>query len=265
LNQEDVNRGTAARARTAAGRTGLILAAGYGSRHAVGGQMVIKPLLPVRGRALILRSIDGLRRAGCTRVVVVLGHEGDQLRTFISEACGHALEIVFVHNSRFDLHNGVSVLAAREVLPDEFVLAMADHVFDRTVMDLLAGLSCPAGGACLIVDSKLDSILDMHDATKVVVKKGRVIDIGKELKHFNAVDCGVFLAGPALLAALAALLRSTDNASLSDGVRVLAAAGRMYAVDLGSARWQDVDTPEMLAAAERMLDEEEVRSGIGGI
>jgi hypothetical protein len=26
-----------------------------------------------------------------------------------------------------------------------------------------------------------------------------------------------------------------------------------------------VDTPEMLAAAERMLDEEEVRSGIGGI
>jgi choline kinase len=238
------------------GRTGLVLAAGYGSRHALRGEMILKPLLPVGGRPLILRAIDGLQRAGCVRVVIVLGHEAQQIRASITDSCSSELELIFVQNARFDLHNGVSVLAARDVLPDEFVLAMADHVFEPSAMDMVAGLSCPPGGASLIVDFKLESIFDMDDATKVMVRDGLVIDIGKDLSDFNAVDSGVFLAGPALLDALDDVLRTTGNASLSEGVRQLATAGRMHAVDLGDAQWQDVDTPAMLAAAERLLHDE---------
>jgi 1L-myo-inositol 1-phosphate cytidylyltransferase len=234
-------------------RTGLILAAGYGSRHAEGDKTVLKPLLDVGGRALILRAIDSLRTAGCSRVVVVLGHEAEQIQSFVQESYSGDAAVDFVINPRFDLKNGVSVLAASELLTEEFVLAMADHVFEPSVMALVAAASSPQDGATLIVDSKVDSILDIDDATKVLVRDGRIERIGKDLEDFNAVDCGVFVAGPALLRALDGILRAKGDASVSEGVQELANRGRMEALDLGDARWQDVDTAEMISAAEGLL------------
>jgi NDP-sugar pyrophosphorylase family protein len=63
----------------------------------------------------------------------------------------------------------------------------------------------------------------------------------------------VFVAGSALLAALQAVVESQGDASLTDGVRRLAALGQVYALDIGEHFWQDVDTPAMLAHAERWL------------
>jgi 1L-myo-inositol 1-phosphate cytidylyltransferase len=234
-------------------RTGLILAAGYGSRHAVGNQVELKPLLPVAGRPLILRAIDGLEQAGCGRVVIVLGYEASRIHAAITENYDAGVELDFVVNPRFDLQNGVSVLAARDRLPDDFVLAMADHVFEPSVMALVSRHRCPPDGATLVVDYKLDSILDMDDATKVIVLDGRVMRIGKALEEYNAVDCGVFLAGHALLAAIEDVRQKKGDASLSDGVQKLSAEARMEALDLGPGRWQDVDNAEMMIAAELLL------------
>lgn len=236
------------------GRTGLVLAAGYGARHALGNDLILKPLLPVGGRALILRTLDSLELAGCSRVVVVVGYAEDRIRQFLQESHYGELELVLVSNERFDLNNGVSILAARNVLPEEFVLAMADHVFEPAVMQLVARHMCPPQGARLVVDFKLDAVFDIEDATKVIVENGRVVRIGKELSEFNAVDCGLFLAGHSLIDALDEVFQATGNVSLSQGVQRLAQQGRMHALDIGPGRWQDVDTTEMLSAAERLLN-----------
>ena len=234
-------------------RRGLILAAGLGSRLTVDGEMVLKPLLPVGGRALILRALDNLRSAGCDEAVIVVGYQAETVERCIRSADLGGLALHFVFNDRYDLHNGVSVLAARELLTGDFVLAMADHIFDPGVGDFVASLRCPSAGASLLVDYKLESVLDIDDATKVVVQDDRIVSIGKSLKTYNAVDCGLFLAGPALLEALERVYASTGNASLSDGVQVLASAGQMHAVDIGDRRWQDVDDLAMLRSAERLV------------
>jgi 1L-myo-inositol 1-phosphate cytidylyltransferase len=242
-----------ARRSAGTGRTGLILAAGLGSRHSPAGTPVPKPLLPVAGRELLLRTIDSLEVAGCRRVVVVLGHRSEEMERFLAERYFGPVELVSVLNRRFQLSNGVSVLSARNELPDHFLLAMADHVFDRKVMEIVAQSELPSQGAVVVVDRKLASILDMDDATKVACEGPLVRRIGKTLAQFDAVDCGVFLASTSLLDALQSVESRKGDASLSEGVQVLADRDQMRWIDLGDGWWQDVDTPEMLQAAESRL------------
>ena len=172
-------------------RTGLILAAGFGSRLAgVSDVTRLKPLTPVAGRPLLLRTLDSLALAGCDRVVTVLGHGRNDIEQAVRAQYTGPLELDFVFNARYDLQNGVSVLAAREVIDGAFVLTMADHVFGDEVMDMARHHTPPSNGATLLVDYKLDSIFDMDDATKVWAEADRIVHIGKLLSTYNCVDTG---------------------------------------------------------------------------
>jgi len=235
-------------------RTGVVLAAGFGSRLAgVSDATRLKPLTPVGGRPLMLRTLDSLELAGCRRVVVVVGFEGREVEGSIRERYSGGLRLEFVTNDRYDLSNGVSVLAARPHVAGAFVLTMADHVFGDEVMALAGGHVPPAGGATLLVDSKLEQIFDMDDAMKVVVRDGRVERIGKQLAEYDAIDTGLFVCTEGLMQELQAEYRERGDASLSDGVARLARRGLMHTLDIGDGFWQDVDTPAMLEHADSQL------------
>ncbi|TNF29849.1 MAG: nucleotidyltransferase [Deltaproteobacteria bacterium] len=243
-------------------RTGVILAAGFGSRlEGVSDETRLKPLTPVAGEPLLLRAIDSLAKAGCARVVVVVGHGGDAVEREVGGAYRGDVDLVFAKNPRFDLANGVSVLAARPyLLGHEFVLTMADHVLGDEVMALAAAHHPGPEAATLLVDAKLDTIFDMDDATKVLAEDGRIVKIGKQIPEYNCVDCGVFVCSVALMDAIKLVFDQRGDASLSDGVQALASAGRMHVLDIGDGFWQDVDTPEMLAHAEQVLSARAARS-----
>jgi choline kinase len=203
---------------------------------------------------LLFRAFRSLEVAGCDRVVVVVGFRSEQL-TEATEADWHGTApIEFVVNPRFDLANGVSVLQAREHVADTFVITMADHVLSDDVMRLAREHHPVAGGATLLVDRRVSEVFDLDDATKVRTDEaGRVAEIGKQLRDYDAIDTGVFVCTQGLMDALAQVYDRRGDASLSEGVAALAADGRMHTLDIGHGFWQDVDTPEMLAHAERML------------
>ncbi len=237
--------------------TGVILAAGFGSRlRGVSSETALKPLTQVGGMPLLQRAVRSLEVAGCDRVVVVVGHGKQDVVDSLAGYRG-AVEIVFADNPRYDLKNGVSVLAARDSLKSErFILSMADHVLGDEVMQLAGSHTPPASGATLLVDWKLESIFDMDDATKVWTdegRNGRIAKIGKTIAPFNCVDVGVFVCTTSLMDKIAEVYHREGDASLSDGVQALAKAGLMTTLDIGDGFWQDVDTPEMLAHAEREL------------
>jgi len=246
--------------------TGVILAAGFGTRlRGVTDTTELKPLTLVGGLPLLQRAVRSLEIAGCARVVVVVGH-GKQDVIDSLEGYAGAVEIVFADNPRFDLKNGVSVLAARPFLltgkdgAGRFILSMADHVLGDEVMHLAGAHVPPAEGATLLVDWKLDSIFDMDDATKVLaedaglgVAEQKIKRIGKMIPEYNCVDCGVFVCTTALMDRIAEFYAAHGDASLSEGVQALSDTGRMTVLDIGDGFWQDVDTPEMLAHAEAEL------------
>jgi choline kinase len=235
--------------------TGVVLAAGFGSRLAgASGTTCLKPLTPVCGKPLMSRTLTSLSVAGCTRVVIVVGHGSNSVRDFAENYVDVPLDVEIVENDRYDLSNGVSVLAAAPHVSGHFLLTMADHVFSDDVMKLAGAHSPPSDGATLLVDHKLNTIFDMDDATKVLSDGSVGIrEIGKNLSSFDCVDTGLFVCSSGLLVALEDVYSRKGDVSLSDGVSELARRGKMQILDIGDGFWQDVDTPEMLSEAERRL------------
>ena len=235
-------------------RTGVVLAAGFGSRlEGSSDETSLKPLTPVAGVPLIQRTLRSLEVAGCEHIVIVLGHGADEVRAAAESVHDGTAKLVFVVNDRYDLANGVSVLAARDAVDGDFLLTMADHVFSDDVMQLAGTHTPPKHGATLLVDYDIAGVFDLDDATKVLERDGRIASIGKQLADYNCIDTGLFVCTPALMDALAEVYAQRGDASLSDGIQHLASAGRMSVLSIGDGFWQDVDTPGMLAEAERRL------------
>lgn len=235
-------------------KTGVILAAGFGSRLAGADRATdLKPLTNVNGTPLIYRTIRSLQIAGCEKVVIVLGFGFEEIKKDILDSYTGEIPVEFAHNKRFDLSNGISVLAAEPFIEEDFILTMADHILSDEMMKLAGAHQPDRGTATLLVDYKVDEIFDMDDATKVLVKEGRIKSIGKRISNYNCIDTGVFVCTRGLLKEIKQVYEATGDASLSDGVQALAEAGKMHTLDIGEAYWQDVDTPEMLAEAEKML------------
>jgi choline kinase len=230
----------------------LILAAGNGSRlmSASGGSP--KPLVQLHGRSLLEHVILGAHEAGIDRFVIVVGYGADAMRQWLEERALGGVSVDMVDNEEYHKHNGVSVLKAREHLHGDFLLLMADHIFEPRTAKALLEKPLLQGEVILAVDPKLDRIFDLDDATKVRRDGDHIVDIGKELAVYDAFDTGMFLCSPELFNVLESV-KKNGNCSLSDGMRLLGENGRLRAFDVEDAFWQDVDTPEALAHAESIF------------
>ncbi|HEV3409062.1 MAG TPA: hypothetical protein VG095_02120, partial [Chthoniobacterales bacterium] len=173
-----------------------------------------------------------------------------RLRAEVTELVPPAMSFHPIINPEWQKQNGVSVLAAEDHAHAPFFLTMGDHLFEREILERLLADGDHAQ-ANLAVDRNIASIFDLDDATKVATEGTRIAAIGKELEEFDAIDTGVFLCPNELFVYLRRAQVNGD-CSLSDGIRLMGREGKARAVDIGDAWWQDVDTPAMLAQAERM-------------
>lgn len=230
----------------------LIIAAGNGSRLQPASGDLPKPLTPVCGVPLLKRLLHSAHRAGIESCVIVLGYQGERLRRDIDADPDIKVRIEWVMNEDWRRANGVSVLKAKSLLKDDFVLLMADHLFQaRTLARFIRRRPAP-GEVVLAVDRKIDRVYDIDDATKVQLNGTLILDIGKKLKSYNAIDTGMFMCSPVVFSALEASMKDGD-CSLSDGMRWLIERNKLRFFDIKDSWWLDVDTPGALRQAERDL------------
>jgi choline kinase len=129
---------------------------------------------------------------------------------------------------------------------------MGDHLFEAAALAALLREPAAPEESLLAVDSRPAAPATVAEATKVRLAGHRIVAIGKDLTAYDALDTGLFVCAPALFPALDASCAAGDT-TLSGGIRRLAAAGLMRAVDVGSASWYDIDTVDDLAGAEAEL------------
>jgi len=231
----------------------LILAAGNGSRIASLAAGVPKPLVSVCGVPLLEHVMRSAREAGIERFVIVAGYRADLIRRWLSDRPIGGASVTLIENPEYHKANGVSALVAKAQFNQPFLLLMSDHIFEAKTAKALMEQPLAEDEVILAVDSKGDRIFDLDDATKVRCEGNHVVEIGKHLSCYNALDTGMFLCSPALFSRLESVKENGD-CSLSDGMRKLAQQRKLRAFDIGGGHWQDVDSPQALEHVERIFD-----------
>ena len=230
----------------------LIIAAGKGSRLQQRGDS--KPLVLILGVPLIERVIRAAMEAGADEFYVVIGYQGERVRLFLERLAERlTIRITPLVNDDWEKDNGLSVLKARDVLHEPFLLLMADHLFDPKLVQLLTTLNPGDGEVALVVDRNTrNPLVDREDVTRVKMEYGKIHDIGKGLADFNGFDTGIFLCSPAIFRALEQSKEKDGDTSLSGAVQVLAAEGNAKAIPTDDF-WIDVDDPAAFQKAEQAL------------
>ncbi|WP_297462892.1 bifunctional L-myo-inositol-1-phosphate cytidylyltransferase/CDP-L-myo-inositol myo-inositolphosphotransferase [Thermococcus sp.] len=225
--------------------TAVILAAGLGTR--MGNRP--KGLIRVAGREILYRTIVLLKRKGVERFIIVTNEHYEALYREFIERHGFTAELVI--NPEPEKGNGHSLHLARGTVSGKFVLVMSDHVYSEAFIERAAK------GNGLIADRR-PRWVDVSEATKVKVRNNRVERIGKNLRKWDAVDTGFFVLDDGIFNVTEELEREKKgDYSLSEVVE----RAKLPVTFVDGLGWTDVDTPEEIKRARRML----VKTAVKGI
>ena len=230
----------------------LIIAAGQGTRLKKKGE--VKPLVSLLGVPLIERVIRSAIEGGATEFYVVTGYQEMLITNFLKPLEERLqISLTLIHNDEWQAENGLSVLKARDRINDQFLLLMADHLFDPDIIRSLRGHPLNEGDVLLAVDTDTqNSLVDMEDVTKVHIQNGKILNIGKTIDEFNGFDTGCFLCTTAIFEAIEEAQNIHHDTTLSGAIRVLAERQHAKAVPTQKF-WIDVDDDQAFGKAERYL------------
>ena len=170
----------------------VIIAAGRGTRLWGKTFQLPKTLLPFGEGTILSQILKNFGSIGISEFVLVVGFQAKRVCDYLEEHKYFGYNLTFVENKEWNRGNGISVYAARSKIKEdeEFLLSMSDHIVSPKALGKMQ--TAVSDKNLLLVDPRLDDVYNLKDATKVQFQKSRILTIGKELVHFNGVDCGVF-------------------------------------------------------------------------
>lgn len=114
--------------------TALLLAAGTGSRLQPITDDAPKCLTEVNGKTILDRLLANLSKWGFKRLVVVVGHYERHIVESLASST-HGLTVEYVTNPRYRTTNNIySLWAARKAIHEAFLLIESDLVFDASLL-----------------------------------------------------------------------------------------------------------------------------------
>ena len=123
----------------------VILAAGMGRRLGDYTKNNTKCMVEVNGVKLIDRVIRQLSQVGISRLIIVDGYQGQQLKDYIGHRYDDVLPIRFIDNPIYDKTNNIYSLslAKKELCEDDTLLLESDIIFEDGVLQMLLDNACP--------------------------------------------------------------------------------------------------------------------------
>ena len=226
----------------------VLLAAGRGTRMRELTQELPKPMLQVRGKPVLQHIIEGLRDAGLTDILVVVGWQAEVVCDFFGDGSKLGVLIQYATQIVQDGTGKVVELAREFVGPDPFVLSYGDI--------LIAPENYPRICAALAGAEAVVSVKRNEDVTQggavFVNENFELIDLREKPKPGEPTspwyNAGIYAFRLSIFDYIAKLERSPRGEyELTDAIRNLALAGnKVQALEL-VGDWADVRDPEILA------------------
>ena len=231
----------------------VIVAAGMGTRLWRRTYTIPKTLLPFGDGTILSTIMDNFHRVGINGFVIVTGYQSDYILNYMTENDNLGYDVEFVQNDAWDKGNGISVAVTEpEVKGESFILSMSDHIVPEAALKRI--VDAPGDHNLLLVDRQIDKVFDIDDATKVALDGDRIIDIGKNIKSYTGIDCGIFKLNDRFFAAMSQALHEGQD-SISSAISALIEANDMEAVFLEpDENWIDIDTPSAYKHSLRNID-----------
>lgn len=148
-------------------------------------------MVEVNGIRLIERMLCILDKKALSRIIVVIGYEGDRLKDFIG-TLDISVPICYVENKAYDRTNNIYSLAlASEYLREEDTLLLeSDLIFEESLIDclltdkrdtlvLVDKFENGMDGTCLILDAE-DNIVDFIS--------GKFLDYDEKNRYYKTVN-----------------------------------------------------------------------------
>ncbi|MHA2028551.1 MAG: sugar phosphate nucleotidyltransferase [Candidatus Kariarchaeaceae archaeon] len=240
----------------------IILAAGDSERLHLSTNHQPKPLINLLGLKLIERVIKTAKQVSINEFIIVVGFQGYKIKNYLGDGNKYDVKIDYIDNKRWNEENGLSLLSTKNLVEDNFILLMADHIFDVRILKEIIRYNLTTS-VVLAIDKKKPNEGD----TIVIEEKGKIKHIGKELTNSNAIDTGIFLCSPKLFSYAeeainegktelsAVIQRAADynDAEIFDITTIDTYISKMRQdVELW---WLDIDTSEDLNRAKHMIIE----------
>src|SRR5262245_41710776 len=230
----------------------VILAAGRGTRMRELTAGLPKPMIEVRGKPVLQHIVEGLRDAGISESLIIVGYRADAVREFFGDGWRYNVGIQYKTQTVQDGTGRVVELARAFVNNRPFVLAYGDILVNpanyKRVVDLTddveAMLTVTRGedvrkGGAVFVNERME-LVDLREKPKPGEPTSPWYNAG-----LYAFRSGIF--------DFTAKLKPSPRGEyeLTDAIRELAQSGKkVKALEL-TGEWADVRDPETLARLNR--------------
>lgn len=227
----------------------VILGAGDGTRLRDKGK-IPKILVTVLGQTLLERTLAALSRLGLNEFVLVTGYRADLVEDFVRrKRLDQRYRLTLVHNPDWEAGNARSVLAAKDLVGERFVVAMGDHLFDPQGLQGFLNV----GGDFIGVFDSNPGYVDVDEATKALSYRGRVVRLSKSLDEFKYVDVGLFVCSSRVFPIIERCVAGGRDEWNDVKQAWIEEGNDLLIFDCRGNFWLDIDTPEELRRAEQLL------------
>ena len=244
----------------------IILAAGMGKRLGEYTKNNTKCMVPVNGVPLIDRVLNQLSSLKLSRVVIVVGYEGQKLIDYIGNEY-NGLKIEYIFNRIYDKTNNIYslALAKDKMQEDDTLLLESDLIFDDRLFSLVVDNPCPNLALVAKYEAWMDGTMvqidDERNIVNFVPKEAfrheqadsyyKTVNIYKLSKEFSANRYVPFLE---------AYMKAIGNNEYYENVlRILSFLDckDLKALPITDEKWYEIDDKQDLDIAEALFADDE--------